>query len=399
MNTYLIDTTLRDGEQAPGVVFNIIEKIKVASLLDQLGVHEVEAGSPAIGAEEQQAIAAIATAGFRFKTSCWCRANLPELKIASRLATDAVNISLPVSDIQIAAIGKSREWVIAELKKVLNFAVQHFSFVTIGAQDASRADALFLEEYIHQATSWGAHRIRITDTVGILDPLATQRMFGRLTGTFNQSEFEFHGHNDLGMATANAITALQSGARCVSATVNGLGERAGNSVLEEIVAYLTRVRQQKGFNTSQVHNLSRYVAQISNRINSESKPVTGTKTFLHESGIHTAAMTESFNAYQVIDPKEFGAGDTRFVFGKHSGKKGLMHFFSSHGISLNEQEALVMLQKIKEMAQRYKTILSEAQLLEMYAHIVFPDPYNEKSYARYKASEPNCNKKEQGNLK
>ncbi len=378
MNAYLIDTTLRDGEQAPGVVFNIIEKLKVASLLDQLGVHEIEAGSPAIGPEEQQAISAIATAGFSFKTSCWCRANLPELKIASRLATDAVNISLPVSDIQIAGIGKSREWVIAELKKVLNYAVPHFSFVTIGAQDASRADSHFLDEYIHQATSWGAHRIRITDTVGILDPLATQRLFMRLATKFNSCEFEFHGHNDLGMATANAITALQSGSRCVSATVNGLGERAGNSVLEEIVAYLSRVCQQKGFNTSHAHNLSRYVAQISNRRNSESKPVTGTKTFWHESGIHTAAMTENFEAYQVIDPKEFGAGDTRFVFGKHSGKKGLMHFFSSQGMSVNEEEALLMLQKIKNLAQRSKTFLSEAQLLEMYAHIGFPDQYNER---------------------
>ncbi|QQS50875.1 MAG: pyruvate carboxyltransferase [Bacteroidota bacterium] len=378
MDAYLIDSTLRDGEQAPGVVFNIIEKLKVASLLDQLGVHELEAGSPAIGKEEQKAIAAVASAGFSFKTSCWCRANLPELKVASRLGTDAVNISLPVSDIQIAAIGKNRDWVIAELKRVLNFAMQHFNFVTIGAQDASRAEFIFLEEYIHQAVNWGAHRLRITDTVGILDPLATRALFERLVGQFCQTEFEFHGHNDFGMATANAITALQSGARCVSATVNGLGERAGNSVLEEIVAYLSTVKGQQGFNTRMVQNLSRYVAQISRRRNSESKPITGEKTFWHESGIHTAAMAENPGAYQAINPLEYGAGCTRFVFGKHSGKKGLMHYFSSQGMSVNEEEALLMLQKIKSLAQGSKTFLSEAQLLEMYAHIGFSDQYNER---------------------
>jgi homocitrate synthase NifV len=147
MIPYIIDTTLRDGEQAPGVAFTLEEKLKIASMLNDIGISEVEAGTPAIGKAEQNAIQTIAQAGFRYNTSCWCRAKVEDLQVASKLGTNSVNISLPVSGVQLKSLGKDTNWVLHELKKVLNYACQHFNFVTVGAQDASRANDNFLREY------------------------------------------------------------------------------------------------------------------------------------------------------------------------------------------------------------------------------------------------------------
>ena len=249
MHTYLIDTTLRDGEQAPGVVFSGLEKMRIAEMLHELGIDEVEAGTPAIGSEEREVIKRIANAGFRFKTSCWCRANIKDILEAAKLQTQSINISLPVSDIQIDTLGKSRGWVLKQLKETVALAVQYFPHVTMGAQDGSRADIDFLNEFIFYSSEAGAKRIRISDTVGIADPLQIAELFKAVAKQFPEIAFEFHGHNDLGMATANSVAAIKGGASCISATINGLGERAGNAVLEEVVAWLTINQTKQEYNT------------------------------------------------------------------------------------------------------------------------------------------------------
>lgn len=321
MRPFLIDTTLRDGEQAPGVAFSVGEKFETARLLDLLGVDEVEAGTPAIGAEEQEAIRRIASGGFRFRTSSWCRALEKDIAVAATLGTTSVNISLPVSDIQMATLGKSKVWVMHQLNSCIRQAKGLFAFVTMGAQDATRADSGFLDEYIAAAFAAGADRVRIADTVGMVTPMEVALLFNTLKGRFPSGEFEFHAHNDLGMATANSITALQSGAACVSATINGIGERAGNAALEEIVAWLQHTGNASGRYTNIVGTLCRYISDISHITPADKKPVTGSNAFRHESGIHTFSLRKNPATYQALDPHDFGCSPMSFCTGKHSAKK------------------------------------------------------------------------------
>lgn len=369
MTPYLIDTTLRDGEQAPGVAFSIDEKLSIAAMLDEIGVDEVEAGTPAISINEREAIRLITNAGFAFKTSSWCRATLSDLKLASEVNTQSVNISLPVSDVQIDALEKSRTWVIEELKQVLAFARQNFAHITMGAQDASRADRTFLKEFIFYALDSGAKRIRINDTVGVLSPMVTKELISDLCWNFPEVEFEFHGHNDFGMATSNAITALQSGARCVSATVNGLGERAGNAVLEEVMAFceyngMTNKYGMKGFK-----RLSQYVAQVSGSVLVDNKPLLGDKTFMHESGVHTSSMLKNKKAYQVLNPEDYGLTDTSFAYGKHSGRKVVSQFFNEKGIYLSDNDLKILLKELERLSLAHKHPLTDTHLLSIYLNM------------------------------
>jgi homocitrate synthase NifV len=321
----MIDTTLRDGEQAPGVAFSVDQKVEIARLLDQLGVDEVEAGTPVIGKEEQEAIGIIARAGFSFLTSCWCRARTDDILQAATLGTQSVNISLPVSDIQISSLGKSRDWVMKELKLVVRLAAGHFPRLTMGAQDASRADPDFLREFIFSAEEAGATRIRISDTVGMLDPFGTVDLISPLVNLFPGVEFEFHGHNDLGLATANALAALHAGAHAISATVNGIGERAGNSSLEEVIANLMYRCGESRFKSPVFGFLSSEVSRFSRTAIPVNKPVVGSNAFRHESGIHTTAIRKSPASYQLLDPEAFGAGSISYSQGKHSSHKRPCH--------------------------------------------------------------------------
>lgn len=321
MRPFLIDTTLRDGEQAPGVAFTVEEKFETARLLHLLGVDEVEAGTPAIGSEEQEAIRRIASGGFRFRTSSWCRAIEKDIAQAATLGTTSINISLPVSDIQLASLEKSKSWVMHQLNTCIRQAKGLFAYVTMGAQDATRSDLSFLVEYIDAAFTAGADRLRIADTVGMAAPLDVANLFRLLKGHFPSGEFEFHAHNDLGMATANTITALQSGAACVSATINGIGERAGNAALEEIIAWMHHTGVSSGINTSVIAKLCRYVSHISQVTPADQKPVTGNNAFRHESGIHTFALRKNPSTYQALNPLDFGCKPMTFCVGKHSAKK------------------------------------------------------------------------------
>ena len=231
---YLIDSTLRDGEQAPGVVFHLEEKLKIASLLDQAKIPEVEVGTPAMGKDEVAEIKAIVQAGFKFKTLSWCRATKEDIDAAAMAGTSGVNISFPVSDIHLFAMGKTQGWVLHTMREMVAYAADKFEYVAIGAQDASRAEFHFLSDFIGEAIWLKASRVRIADTVGILNPITTARLFRKIRKYFPHISLEFHGHNDLGMATANTFTALSAGANCASVTVNGIGERAGNAALKKL---------------------------------------------------------------------------------------------------------------------------------------------------------------------
>lgn len=364
----IIDTTLRDGEQAPGVVFTRAEKMRVAELLDQLGIDELEAGTPIISREERSIIKDIASAGFSFRTSCWARAIKEDICFAEKTKTDSINISLPVSDIQIATMNKSKEWVIGQVKSMVAFAKERFQYVTLGAQDASRAKNDFLKEYIFYAFDAGADRIRLADTVGLLDPIDTYDFISDIVKTFPYKDFEFHGHNDFGMATANAISAIRAGIKSVSGTINGLGERAGNSVIEEIVAYL-HFKYDNRFNTKTIKSLSNYIATISKMPLRADKPIIGNNAYRHESGIHTSAILKNKQSYQIITPEDFGC-TTSLSFGKHSGKASIVHFLRQAKLPANDHIVGAMLERIKKKVLKNKTVLNEQEIAGIYKDIV-----------------------------
>jgi len=362
---HIIDTTLRDGEQAPGVVFSLSEKIEIARLLDQVGITELEIGTPAISRSEQNDIRCLLSQGFSFKSTCWARATRHDLNAVLNAGAERVNLSFPVSEIQLKALGKSIDWVFKELPEIMKMATDHFSFVAVGSQDASRADRNLLKQYIAAAEYYGAQRVRIADTVGILNPQSTKELFEDLSFAFPGTDFEFHGHNDFGMATANHAVALTSGATSVSLTVNGLGERAGNGALEEVIYALKySYGIDLGFNGNLLNKLSSLVEKYSKRELPLSKPVTGQMVFSHESGIHCRSLKENPLTYQPFNPEEIGR-DTIFVIGKHSGAGALSDFLEKRNVFLTKTEIIDLIAKIKSLSTHLKRDLNFSEIQKL----------------------------------
>jgi homocitrate synthase NifV len=364
-NPYIIDTTLRDGEQAPGVVFTHHEKLNIASMLDDLRVDEVEAGTPAIGRAEIEVIRDIATAGFQFKTSSWCRARVDDVLEASQTKTDRINISFPTSEVQLNAIHKDRNWIRNQLSVLTEAALSHFEGITIGAQDASRTNINFLIEFIGLARFAGADRVRLADTVGIQSPPDVMNMVCHLRKKYTDIALEFHGHNDLGMATANSFTALHSGADAISATINGVGERAGNAVLEEIMAALAIKNNNTNYCNPVINKLSEYVAKTSGILQPENKPVTGSMAYRHESGIHVSSLLRNRETYQIMPAHKLGKTD-EIAFGKHSGKSGIVHFLNQKKLPFDMVIIDNLQHAIKKIAMEQKKCLKPYDIIALY---------------------------------
>lgn len=368
MQPYFIDTTLRDGEQAPGVVFSFAEKIRIAALLDGIGVPELEIGTPAMGEPEVDEIRRLSRMGFGFKTLAWCRANKHDIICASRAETDGVHISFPVSSILMKAMNKDENWVITQLHELLEFASFRFDYVTIGAQDASRADSNFLKDFVGTATTSGATRVRLADTVGILNPVTTFEMVSSIRSVTKELPLEIHAHNDLGMATANTLAAYMAGANCLSTTVNGLGERAGNAAMEEVALALELSAGIKStLRTENFSELCGYVAQASNRPIGTSKPITGSSVLSHESGIHTNCLLKDRNTYQLIPAARVGRKEEDFLIGKHSGKATLLHYLTEANLPIDDEVCTQLLLEIKAKAEILKRSLAKEELYALYA--------------------------------
>ncbi|BCR06528.1 homocitrate synthase [Desulfuromonas versatilis] len=359
------DTTLRDGEQTAGVVFSLEEKKHIARTLDEMGVGELECGIPAMGAEEKATVKALVDLGLKARLITWNRAVVSDIQASIDAGVGAVDISLSVSDIHIRnKLRKSREWVKEQLKVALGFAKQRGLYVSVGGEDSSRADRDFLVELMDVARALGADRFRYCDTLGILDPFTTYENVKYLRERVDLP-LEVHTHNDLGMATANAVAGIKAGATFVNTTVNGLGERAGNAALEEVVMALKYACGiDPGIDTRRFVEISRFVGQASCRPVPEWKAVVGEKVFSHESGLHADGVIKNPSNYESFDPKEVGLA-RHLVLGKHSGSHGLIHRLSQLGIELNRLEANDLLDRVRSISQRNKRPLTDPELLTL----------------------------------
>jgi homocitrate synthase NifV len=370
MTPYFIDTTLRDGEQAPGVVFSFSEKLRIAALLDGAGVPELEIGTPAMGETEVEEIRNLCRMGFKFKTLSWCRANKHDILCASRAETNGVHISFPVSPILMKAMGKDKNWVMSQLIELLEFSLPKFDYVTVGAQDASRAEISFLKEFVCTAKAFGASRVRLADTVGILNPITTFELISAIRSVESELPLEIHAHNDLGMATANTVAAYMAGANCLSTTINGLGERAGNAPMEEVAMALElSAGINSSLRTESFAELSTYVAQASNRTQSVSKPITGSSVLTHESGIHTNCLLKDRNTYQLIQAESVGRKEEDFLIGKHSGKTTLEIFLKQANLPTDERICTKLLALVKEKSEKLKRSISKEELYDLYTEV------------------------------
>ena len=357
------DTTLRDGEQTAGVVFSRKEKITIARMLDSVGVPEIECGIPAMGEEEQDSIKALVELGLNARLITWNRAVIEDIRASIACGISAVDISLSVSDKMIAhKIRKSREWVKEQLKVALGFAKEQQLYVSVGGEDASRADLGFLIELMEITRSLGGDRFRFCDTLGILDPFTMFDKVRALREAVPELDIEVHTHNDFGMATANAIAGVRAGARFVNTTVNGLGERAGNAALEEVVMGLKYACGiDLGIDTHRFHELSRFVGKASQRPVPAWKPVVGERVFSHESGLHADGVLKDPKNYEGFDPAEVGLR-RHLVVGKHSGASGLVDRYREMGILVSRPEAVVLMEQVRHIAQRVKRPLNDREL-------------------------------------
>lgn len=363
---WFVDTTLRDGEQAAGVVFSDEQRCEIARRLVACGVRELEVGIPASGEAARRQISQVAQAVPDTFLLAWCRARRDDLAAAAQCPVHGVHISLPVSNIHLRVWGKSHSWVLRTLRELAEEAADQFGYVTIGAQDASRADRCFLMDFCHAVAESPAIRVRFADTVGILTPKFADIIVTNAVKVLKGKLMEIHAHNDLGMATANTISAWQAGAKCLSTTVNGLGERAGNASFAEVACALhVACKCETGIDLRQLCDLGTYVATASQRGLPAATPIVGEAVFSHASGMHLTGLSRDAAAYEAFPPDLVGHAPSRHLFGVQSGPAALREFASQSGQPIHPADLPDATRRLHNFCREHRSALSPAEAVHL----------------------------------
>ncbi|MCL6595550.1 MAG: 2-isopropylmalate synthase [Firmicutes bacterium] len=376
----IFDTTLRDGEQTPGVSLLLGEKVEIAHALADLGVDVVEAGFPAAAPAEAEAVAAIARSVRGVAVAALSRTTPADLEAASRALEGAqrprMHVFSSASEVHIRSIfQRSREEVVEDAVRAVETAAKRFDDVEFSPQDATRSDVDFLVGYYRAVVEAGATVVNIPDTVGYAWPWQMYDLVRRVREALPpEVQVSVHCHDDLGLAVANSLASLLAGADQVECTVNGIGERAGNASLEEIVTAM-RVRPDvlpfdSGVRSDRLVAVSRLVAERTGVVVQPNKAVVGANAFRHESGIHQDGLLKDRGTYEIIDPASVGA-ESRLVIGKHSGRHALRRELQALGFFPDEAGVRAVWQEVKAVAARRGDLSAEA-LRAIAARILAP---------------------------
>ncbi len=353
----ILDTTLRDGEQTPGVSLSVEQKVMIAQALDKLGVDIIEAGTAIASQGDFNAIREISNLGLKAEICSFARIKKEDIDAAADAGAKSIFMVAPSSDIHIKAKfpGKDREYVIERSVEAVEYAKERGLVVEFGGEDASRGDLEYIIKLFKAAEDAGADRLTYADTVGVLSPERTEEVIKRLKSEF-KTPIAIHCHDDFGLATANTIYAVKNGADEFHGTINGIGERAGNAAIEEVVIALEYLYGIKtGIKKEMLYSTSKLVEKLTRITIPPNKPIVGENAFTHESGIHTSALFRDATSYEPISPETVGRRRV-IVLGKHAGRASVEAIMKDLGYKATPEQMKEILMRIKEIGDRGKRV-------------------------------------------
>jgi 2-isopropylmalate synthase len=365
------DTTLRDGEQSPGASMNTAEKLRLAIQLEKLGVDVIEAGFPAASKGDFDAVSQISARLKKTEIAGLARANKEDIDAAwgaiKHAAKPRIHTFIATSDIHLEyKLRMSRDEVVKNAIEAVKYAKTLTDNVEFSAEDGSRSDRDFLCKVFEAAIEAGATTVNLPDTVGYAIPEEFSDLVKYVfknTPNIDKAVLSVHCHNDLGLATANTLAALGAGARQAEVTINGIGERAGNTSLEEVVMALrTRnnyIALQSNINSEQIYATSKLVSMITGILVQPNKAIVGANAFAHEAGIHQDGMLKNPMTYEIMRPEDIGLSTNKLVLGKHSGRHALRERLKENGYELSDEELNIVFKKFKELADKKKHVMDE----------------------------------------
>ncbi len=356
MNIKVLDTTLRDGEQTPGVSLSPLEKLRIATKLDEIGIDFIEAGSAITSEGERESIKQITKEDFNAEILSFSRPLTIDIDYCLECDVDAVNLVVPTSDLHIKDKLKTTKDNLIDLSNsAIDYCKDHGLTVELSAEDASRSDMEFLKSVFSNAIEHGADRICVCDTVGILTPDSSFELFNELSDL--NAPVSCHCHNDFGLAVANTLSAIKGGASEIHTTINGIGERAGNTSFEECVVSIDRLLPDFSTNVkiNEIYDISKLVARSTGVYIQPNKAIVGENAFAHESGIHSDGIIKNSATYEPMTPELVGR-KRKFIIGKHMGTHGLNNRLQEIGLNVNESQLKQICDDIKVLADKGKTV-------------------------------------------